>query len=305
MQTISHSSILELEELFEGDNYIYAVTQLYPGPKLSDVIVNLEYVLDDKVTSVICLRLLEALAHLEHKGIIHRDLKPDNIVFRDTTDLSQPVLVDLGFATYVPDYAYLFSRCGTPGYVAPEILLDLPYDSKADVFSLGVTLYMMLHRGTNPFMSDDYQQLVDNNAAGVVDYSEIEERWLTPLIQQMLEQNPENRPSASQLITAYSAILEKGPDLKAESAQERESTPEELEIDQLELRFSEKQLPDPEGDRANDPSATKNLDEALNIASQSHTGVEEPSQPKQAPSYQPDSPFSSGRILAPSDLPQQ
>ncbi len=53
-------------------------------------------------------------------------------------------IVDLGFATYEHEYKNLFVRCGTPGYVAPEILNDLPYNWKADVFSCGIILYMML-----------------------------------------------------------------------------------------------------------------------------------------------------------------
>lgn len=272
MQAICHTSILELEELFEGDNYIHTITQLYSGPKLSDVILNEEYILDDKLTSLICLRLLEALAHLESKQIIHRDLKPDNIVFREPKDLSHPVLVDLGFATYIKDFAYLFTRCGTPGYVAPEILLDQPYDCKADVFSLGVTLYMLVNRGVNPFISEDYQQLVDNNAMGVVDYSQIEERWLTPLIQQMLEPNPQQRPSAVQLINAYAHILEKGPDadsVAGGSAHSSAVRPEPSanfgssgnDIDDLQLSVQQIGITEPL------PTPTKNLDIELSQVS--------------------------------------
>lgn len=275
MQAICHSSILELQELFEGDNYIYTITQLYSGPKLSDVILNEDFVLDDKVVSLICLRLLEALAHLESKQIIHRDLKPDNIVFRNPNDLSQPVLVDLGFATYIKDFAYLFTRCGTPGYVAPEILLDQPYDCKADVFSLGVTLYMLVNRGTNPFISEDYQQLVDNNAMGVVDYTPIEERWLTPLIQQMLEPNPHQRPSAVQLMNAYAHILEKGPepmtDGSAHSSAARPVPSENFgssghEIDELQL--SVQKIVGTGEDSQLLPTATKNLELELSQASE-------------------------------------
>jgi serine/threonine protein kinase len=276
MKAISHPAILELEEIFEGDNYIYTISQLYSGPKLSNVILDDEqYILDDKVSSIICLRLLEALAHLESRNIIHRDLKPDNIVFRSNQDLTQPVLVDLGFATLVPDYACLFTRCGTPGYVAPEVLLDMPYDSKADVFSLGVTIYMILNRGINPFMSEDYQKLVDNNAAGVVDYSCIADRWLTPLIQQMLVPQPGYRPSASQLLQAYSQILETGPNPVSATSQSspakstsqtQESRSLEIEIDELQLAYSNQPRTGDQMNVCTSQTAIKNLDVVLSEA---------------------------------------
>lgn len=69
-------------------------------------------------------------------------MKPDNVIFKDD-DTIEVGLVDLGFATLEEDYDKLFKRCGTPGYVAPEILADLPYDCKADIFSCGVILYIL------------------------------------------------------------------------------------------------------------------------------------------------------------------
>lgn len=65
-------------------------------------------------------------------------MKPDNIVFQSKNSLVNPVLIDLGFATFEKDFKLLFTRCGTPGYVAPEVLNDKEYSCKADVFSLGV-----------------------------------------------------------------------------------------------------------------------------------------------------------------------
>lgn len=52
--------------------------------------------------------------------------------------MDMPVMIDLGFATLEKDFKLLFSRCGTPGYVAPEVLCDKDYTCKADVYSLGV-----------------------------------------------------------------------------------------------------------------------------------------------------------------------
>lgn len=91
----------------------------------------------------IIYRIVKGLAYLESKDIIHRDLKPENIIFKSKSNPYEVVIVDFGFATKVEDYKNLFVRCGTPGYVAPEVLNDFPYNTKADVFSAGIILYIL------------------------------------------------------------------------------------------------------------------------------------------------------------------
>lgn len=108
------------------------------------------------------------MKYLEGENIIHRDIKPENILFRSKEYGSELALVDLGFATYVKDYNKLFTRCGTPGFVAPEVLHDKPYNCKADVFSVGVIFYIML-TGNVPFASRTYEGLVEANMDGEVD----------------------------------------------------------------------------------------------------------------------------------------
>lgn len=73
---------------------------------------------------------------------MHRDLKPENILCKKKNVLEIGI-VDLGFATFYKDYDILFLKCGTPGYVAPEILNDMPYNSKVDIYSAGIILYIM------------------------------------------------------------------------------------------------------------------------------------------------------------------
>lgn len=80
---------------------------------------------------------------------MHRDLKLENIMIRkDCKENPEVVIVDLGLAEYWDNEKYLYTRCGTPGYVAPEILKIKSaepgkYDSKSDIFSLGVIFHML------------------------------------------------------------------------------------------------------------------------------------------------------------------
>ena len=80
--------------------------------------------------------------------IIHRDLKPENIIFLQSNHLQSLKIADFGLATFTYAEKYLFPKCGTPGYVAPEILnladKSNKYGSACDVFSLGCLMFKVL-----------------------------------------------------------------------------------------------------------------------------------------------------------------
>ena len=90
---------------------------------------------------------LRALIHIHSKNCIHRDLKPENLLLKGKENEYDIVIADFGLAASM-DEEVIFKRCGTPGFVAPEILLykegDKFYDSRCDVFSAGIILYVLL-----------------------------------------------------------------------------------------------------------------------------------------------------------------
>lgn len=91
--------------------------------------------------------LLEGLKHMHSKGIMHRDLKPENILLRNKDNL-ECVIADFGLSEFVDADEYLFVRCGTPKYVAPEVInikdMKKKYSSICDVFSLGLIFHLFL-----------------------------------------------------------------------------------------------------------------------------------------------------------------
>lgn len=105
--------------------------------------------------------LLEGLSEIHAKNIIHRDLKPENLILRDKKVLSSLKVSDFGLSAKLKT-SKLFLRCGTPGFVAPEILNDEGYDSKADIFSAGVILYMML-TGKSVFPANTGKEVIKKN----------------------------------------------------------------------------------------------------------------------------------------------
>ena len=143
MRKMNHHRLIRLYEIYEGENFIYCLCELYTGPSLLDAIIKKGSQPEEKALSII-LQILEALAYIHSKSIIHRDLKPENIILRTANEQIDIVIVDLGFATYEQDYKNLFTRCGTPGYVAPEVLNDKSYDCRADIYAAGIIFYLML-----------------------------------------------------------------------------------------------------------------------------------------------------------------
>lgn len=92
--------------------------------------------------------LIDAIAECSKKNIMHRDIKPENILFAKKGSFSELKIVDFGLATFANESPYIFPKCGTPGFVAPEIanLQDKtqPYDVVCDMFSIGVIFHILL-----------------------------------------------------------------------------------------------------------------------------------------------------------------
>jgi serine/threonine protein kinase len=98
--------------------------------------------------------ILSALSYVESHKAVHRDLKPENLIFRYDSPTSDLILVDFGLGAYNRENS--FKRCGTPGFVAPEIILTPSNEiskktPKCDVFSAGLIFYSMYSRFPPPF----------------------------------------------------------------------------------------------------------------------------------------------------------
>ena len=83
---------------------------------------------------------------MHEEGIMHRDIKPQNIILKHKNNPGIVKLADLGLATYIHEKEHFFNRCGTPGYIAPEIISlkeNQRYDEKCDVYSAAVIFYQL------------------------------------------------------------------------------------------------------------------------------------------------------------------
>lgn len=152
--------------------------------------------LSEEKAAKIINELLNSIEYIHSLGILHRDLKPENIILREKGQLEDLVIADFGLADYYKkDGKYLFTRCGTPGYVAPEVLQDKVYDFKVDVYSIGILLYILIV-GKSPFKGQTYDDVVYLNFKGEVDYSDLKlSSEIIDLFKLMLDANPMKRGS--------------------------------------------------------------------------------------------------------------
>lgn len=105
---------------------------------------------------------------MHQKNIVHRDIKPENILMDTVNDDLYVKLTDFGFATHFQQNTKIDQVLGSPIYMPPEIVLEEKYDAKADVWSAGVVVFVML-TGKPPFYGETKQQVYDAITHHVLD----------------------------------------------------------------------------------------------------------------------------------------
>ncbi|KAM3959475.1 phosphorylase kinase gamma isoform 2-T2 [Aphomia sociella] len=147
-----HPYIIELQDVFESETFIFLVFELCKNGELFDYLTSV-VTLSEKKTRYIMRQVLEGVRYVHSKSIVHRDLKPENILLDDQLNVK---ITDFGFAKVLKDGEKLFELCGTPGYLAPETLKanmfeDAPgYGMEVDVWACGVIMFTLLV-GCPPF----------------------------------------------------------------------------------------------------------------------------------------------------------
>ena len=202
----SKNVVLELELLESTDLFKYVTSKV---------------VLQEGEAAVILRDILRCLSDMSKSGMAHRDVKPANILIcggnhqpnnskvidvHESPALARIKVCDFGMATFVGVDGQVRGRCGTPGYVAPEIFTAGTYGgygNKVDIFSAGVTLYVMLC-GYEPFYGETDDQLKEANKAAMVEFPS--EDWshisleAVDLVKKMMHPDPAKRLDACQAL---------------------------------------------------------------------------------------------------------
>ncbi|GAB6025750.1 Serine/threonine-protein kinase H1 [Chamberlinius hualienensis] len=157
LSRVRHSNIVQMIETFEKEDRYYTVFELATGGDLFDRIESQPdaHFVESSAIKIVNM-IVDALRYLHNIFITHRDLKMDNVLFYHPGPDSKILLTDFSVAHVRKsnESKFMTTTCGTPEYMAPEILLRKPYTSAVDMWSLGVIVYCILS-GSFPFKSSD------------------------------------------------------------------------------------------------------------------------------------------------------
>ncbi|KAL4496509.1 hypothetical protein ABPG72_014739 [Tetrahymena utriculariae] len=220
MRCVKNKNVLKLIDIWESKNSYYLIMPVCYGGSLLDRIAftkklekNPELLLQSKVSPIDSIfiksfmkQMLEAVLNLKQQGILHRDLKPDNILLSSPNQV-EPLIIDFGLATFQDVETYIYPKCGTPGYVAPEIInmrdKNQRYDSQCDVFSLGAIFYFLL--SLKPlFLGKVTKETIELNKKCQIDFDckELQNLDLNTkdLLKKLLRVNPSERITPEQAL---------------------------------------------------------------------------------------------------------
>ncbi|CAD8185762.1 unnamed protein product [Paramecium octaurelia] len=139
---LNHPNIVKIKEIYDKTNQIVIIHEFVDGQTLERFINEHGTQLHQTEIQSIMREILLAIVYIHEQGLLHRDIKPDNIMIDKNLNIK---IIDFGLATKQGSLL-CFQKCGTPGYIAPEIVTSKKsqYNTKSDIFSLGVVFYKLI-----------------------------------------------------------------------------------------------------------------------------------------------------------------
>ena len=203
MAKIQHPNVIRVYQIFENATKCYMVQEYVSGGELFDRIIDKDHFSEVEAVGVL-QQILAAMQYLHSCGIVHRDIKPENLLYKTKSADSPIMLADFGLAKVLANGQEMHTMCGTPGYVAPEILGGKAgYTSAVDIWSIGVVAYILLC-GFPPFYDESTPALVQQILSGKYDFpspfwDQVSENAKS-FVRFLLNTDPASRPTAEQAL---------------------------------------------------------------------------------------------------------
>ena len=198
LKEISHPNIIKFIEKIYSNHTIYLILECANGITLKSYMKNqLNQRLNEVKTKKIFIQLISALSYLHNKNICHRDIKLENIIINEKMNIK---IIDLGLGIHFQQNKKLNLYCGTPFFMAPEILKKKEYfGPSVDVWSAGIVLYNLLC-GKLPFKALNEKHLIQIISNGYIDFPNFISNDAKDLIKKMLCVNPLYRISSNDIL---------------------------------------------------------------------------------------------------------
>ena len=180
LETISHPSIISCTGFTQDEKYLYLAFEFIQGGDLFNLL-KVENCFSIDKAQFYAGQIVFVFEYLHSKNIVYRNLKPENILINKNGYIK---IADFQFAKVVTDRTY--TMCGTPGYLAPEIILNKGHGLSVDWWTLGVLLYEMIC-GVDPFADDDPIKIYENILEGNIQFSSHFDDKSKSLIKHLLE----------------------------------------------------------------------------------------------------------------------
>jgi calcium/calmodulin-dependent protein kinase I len=200
MKKLNHPFLVVLHKVYENETYVHLILDYVPGGDLFRRISDRKAFTEESASKFM-KNLLEVLDYMHSLNIVHRDLKPENILMMQLDNDYEFKIADFGLACEYTDELSL--RCGSPGYVAPEILKKKHYGNKVDIFSAGIIVYVLLSSRA-PFYGKTANDILLKNKECKVCFDE--KYWKNiskegiDFVLRMTDSEPEFRPDAKQAL---------------------------------------------------------------------------------------------------------
>ncbi|XP_035202343.1 death-associated protein kinase 2-like [Oxyura jamaicensis] len=203
LRDLRHPHLMRLHDLFASKTEMVLVLELMRGGELFDFIAEKEMLSEEEAIGFLA-QILRGVQYLHERRIAHFDLKPENIMLQDK-DVPKPQIkiIDFGLAQKLEDGVTFKSLCGTPQYIAPEVINYEPLSSATDMWSIGVITYILLS-GLSPFQGETDAETLSNVLDGAYEF---EERYFSQtsemakdFIRQLLVKEPGERMTASECL---------------------------------------------------------------------------------------------------------
>ncbi|XP_022252637.1 serine/threonine-protein kinase PAK 3-like [Limulus polyphemus] len=198
MRENRHPNLVNFLDSHVVEDNLWIVMEFLGGGTLCDIIINT--VMRERQIAVVCREILQAIAFLHSRGIIHCDIKSSNVVFGMDGSVK---LIDFMTCKHIETVKKCLSVMGTVYWMAPEILYGIPYDTKVDIWSLGIVVTEMVS-GELPFLSEtyffDYQWMQLTNKELRTKDNKTISLVLQDFLNECLELNTDKRSSAENLL---------------------------------------------------------------------------------------------------------